>query len=246
MTPQEVARDHVARPDRVLRRVDRNAVVEVSLDALAVGGQSDHVVEHGVSGRGGTRDQNPVAGVRGNGISPGRVGSADHVTGGVLDQDAVAAVAGVARAQQVSAAGRQADQVGPDDGPGRDRSDDMNAVAAIAGDHVGRRVTGPADGVARSVHQHALCAVADLVIAAVAGRTDHADLVALDDVAGCRGIDPYSLLQVAGDHIVFLGIGAADGRVVGVDVNALLRIPRPASSIAFRPDRLAPVEGSTG
>src|SRR5208282_881781 len=102
--PEEVARDHVARTDRVLRRVDRNAFIQVSLHALAVDGQSDQVVEHTVSGRGRARDHYPGAGVRGNGISPGRVGSADHVTGGVVDQDAVAAVTRVARAQSVSAA----------------------------------------------------------------------------------------------------------------------------------------------
>ena len=61
------------------------------------------------------------AGVRGDHVAPGRVGPADLVEGGVLDPDAVADVAGVAGAEQVAAAGAQADEVRRDDVPGRGR-----------------------------------------------------------------------------------------------------------------------------
>ena len=77
-------------------------------------------------------------------------------------------------------------------------------------------------------------------------RTDHANLVAFDNIGSSVGIDPDPLLEVAGDDVVFLGIGAADCRVLPVDVDPLLRVSDAASWTESRPTSGMPVEGLTG
>ena len=168
------------------------------------------------------------------------VGSADLVIGCVVDQHAVGAVAGLAVAEDIAAAGSQADVVGLDQVPRRPHALDVDAVAQVVRDQVARAGDGAADDVARGINdarrigagsrrldQHPLRAVAGREVQAGGGWSDHADLVAQNLVARRAGLDQHALRAVAGDDVVVLGIGAAHGRVRRAQDHPLLRVALP-------------------
>ena len=174
--------------------------------------------------------------VRGDRVAQRGVVAADLVLRAILDPDAVADVAGVSRAEQVSAAGCDADVVALNQVAVRPDTHDADAVAAVGRDHVAARWptrrscsmrsrcwrVGEA---ARGLDQDPLGPVAVL---RSRGRCRRARPCR----SGCRGPgcprrparSRMPCCAVAADDVVFLGIAAADGGVGREQDHALLGV----------------------
>ena len=101
----------------------------------------------------GAGDVHAVASIRRDHVAVARRGAADLVIGRVVDPDAVGGVAGLAVAEEITAAGRRADVVGLDQIPRRAHALDMHAVSCgCRRDEVARARDGAADDVARRIN----------------------------------------------------------------------------------------------
>ena len=208
----------------------------------------------------GAGDVHAVARIRRDHVAVARCRAADLVIGGVVDPHAVGEVAGLAVAEDITAAGCRADIVGLDQVPRRPHAFDVDAVAQVVRDEIARARDGSADDVARRIDdarriggrsrrldQHPFRAVAGREVEAAGRRSDHADLVAQDLVARCPGLDQHALRSVAGDDVVVLGIGAAQGRVRRAQDHPLLRVALPDQLDRVRATAgRCPCCGSTG